>query len=175
MLARRLTGLSMSRISIYLATGLILLLVSGLVSAERIFKWVDEHGQVRYGDRPPEQADNLESIDVAPGPTADQKRQAQELLQQNIEQSEKYKSERERKAAELQRQQKVQPGEPVSSKEDEADDEDRNTVIYRCRDGSFSTNCYRPPVVKPKPPLIKPKPVHPIEAPARPATLPSRQ
>ncbi len=44
----------------------IMLLLTPLLAGAQIYRWVDAQGQVHYGDRPPRDAGNLESVDLGP-------------------------------------------------------------------------------------------------------------
>lgn len=71
-----------------LVGGLVLLFMAdATVQAQDIYKWVDEHGQVHYGDAPG--GDGAQSVTVRSAPPADpelsQRREQQDRLLQSIE------------------------------------------------------------------------------------------
>jgi Domain of unknown function (DUF4124) len=63
---------------------LCLMLVTGLSDAG-VYKWVDEQGQVHYGERPPAQS-GAQEIKLPPAPTPKEVEQSQEGLQQLLQQ-----------------------------------------------------------------------------------------
>ena len=51
-----------------LLAGLVCAVVFAPASADEIYRWVDEHGRVHFGDQPPESA---ERVELAPAPAGD--------------------------------------------------------------------------------------------------------
>lgn len=62
---------------------LILLLIPGLVIAETIYKSVDKNGNVHYSNIPPENTENATSIELAPPPSQEAIRAAQQRHERN--------------------------------------------------------------------------------------------
>lgn len=57
-----------------------LMLITSSVHADRIYKWRDDTGRVIYSDKPnPAMSEPVEVIPIAPGPTEQQTKEAQEL------------------------------------------------------------------------------------------------
>mgnify|MGYP001546690587 FL=1 len=54
-----------------------LLAVSGSLTAQQVYRSVDEQGNVSYSGEPPANAQAVETISVDPGPSADQRREAE--------------------------------------------------------------------------------------------------
>jgi Domain of unknown function (DUF4124) len=66
-----------------------------MITAAQVYKWVDEEGEVHFGDRPPENT-NPEELVVPEGPSSEEIEAAQEELRRTIE----LQKEREKVAAE---------------------------------------------------------------------------
>jgi hypothetical protein len=80
---------------------LIALLVALLFAIGAVYKWVDKEGKVHYSDKPPP-GQTAEAVTVAPGPTAEQQRQAQARLQALQESSQRETATRETERAQQQ-------------------------------------------------------------------------
>lgn len=77
----------MRKTTIYLAIAF--LVASGLVSAQQVYRSVDEQGNVTYSQEPPEDAREVEPVDIRPGPTKAEQREAQERMRRMGKASEK--------------------------------------------------------------------------------------
>jgi len=60
-----------------------LILLPGIAVAE-VYQWVDEDGNVHFGDSPPDNAD-AQTVDLPPGPSDQQVEQAQQRLQDALD------------------------------------------------------------------------------------------
>ena len=74
---------------------LCLSLASTSLFSQEAYKWVDEQGKVHYGDKPPQNASNPVPVAIKPGPTQDQKQEAEEIQQKRVESAEAYETTRE--------------------------------------------------------------------------------
>lgn len=139
-------------------------MISTLPSAQEIYKWTDEDGQVKYGDTPPGEASNLAPVTISPGPSDAQKQQAEAIKQTQRQTADEYKARRAERAAKAAK--KVSEQQPTVEVTQEKNP--NNIILQPCGKRGFQPN--RPCKE------TKPRPVHPI-APARPAkpvTLPAR-
>jgi hypothetical protein len=83
---------------------LIALLVALLFVAGAVYKWVDDQGNVHYSDKPPPGRES-QLVTLTPGPTAEQKAQAEQRLQSIRESAQREASAHEaERAHELQQQ-----------------------------------------------------------------------
>lgn len=78
---------------------LLFLLMTVIGASAGVYRWVDENGQVQYGDRPPPEAANSDEVVIRnQGPTSDpaapvDRKQARERLLQQYESERKEKKE----------------------------------------------------------------------------------
>jgi len=63
----------------------LLVAASGLVAEGTVYRWVDAEGNVTYSSQAPPGAEDLREIEIPPGPTEEQRKQAEERLQRNLE------------------------------------------------------------------------------------------
>lgn len=66
-----------------LSAMLVLALASAMASAE-VYKWVDAHGNVHYGDRPPVTGTESRSITLPPVPTKDADHESRSLKRHRL-------------------------------------------------------------------------------------------
>jgi len=87
---------------------LVLTLASAIASAE-VYKWLDDQGNVHYGDRPPDTGSDPQSLTLPPAPTRDADRAERSLLQRRLleaidaERAERAQAEAEAAAAKRER------------------------------------------------------------------------
>ena len=65
----------------------VILLLTGVVASGAVYRWVDETGQVHFGDSPPPESD-VQSVPVPEGPTEEEVQRAGQQMQEKME---KYK------------------------------------------------------------------------------------
>ncbi len=104
----------LSRLSLSMPLLCSLLLLGGSLAHADVYKWVDEHGRVHYGDRPASKqtADRIEintdsdaTVETDPGSDAERKLKQQRLLQLFAEKREqKKKAEIDKKNEKITRQ-----------------------------------------------------------------------
>jgi|GEM_PF-3548172 len=68
---------------------LLLLLICSVTVAE-IYKWVDESGKVHYGDAPPPEEADTQSVEIPEGPSQEEVERAKQEAQERKEQYEKF-------------------------------------------------------------------------------------
>ncbi|MCP4996259.1 MAG: DUF4124 domain-containing protein [Gammaproteobacteria bacterium] len=73
---------------------MLLLIVSTIATAEKVYKSVDESGNVTYSSSPPENAVNSKSVTIPPGPTDEQKSEAGKRAESTAEQAEAMRQDR---------------------------------------------------------------------------------
>jgi len=71
----------MSRITHPVCAGCLLLLLSGTVAAEQIYRSVDADGNVTFSGSPPANAAAVEEVSVRPGPSPEAQREARERIE----------------------------------------------------------------------------------------------
>ena len=132
-------------------------------TAQQVYRSVDAQGNVIYSDAPPADAAQTHTIELPPGPTEEQVKQAQQRTKALKESADKLASEREARekiAADKRREEQ--------ERQRAAEQEVRLTrleAMERNRD-YWDYGAYYP--VYPRPPLI----VHPIEPPGHAKPLP---
>lgn len=62
----------------------LLILLIAVFTAAQVYKWVDDDGQVHFGDRPPEEQ-TIEEIELPQGPSAQETEQAKEEFRKTLE------------------------------------------------------------------------------------------
>jgi len=85
---------------------LALLMAHGTGNAQKVYRSVDPQGNVIYSDDPPANAAQVQTVDLPPGPTEEQVKQAQELTREIKASADKLageRMEREKIAAEKRR------------------------------------------------------------------------
>ncbi len=102
----------------YLVGGLMLLFAAGAtVQAQDIYKWVDEHGQVHYGDAPG--GDGARAVTVRPAPPADpelsQRREQQDKLLQSFD---AQRAQEEKQAVEAEQKEKIRQQRCIQARTD---------------------------------------------------------
>jgi hypothetical protein len=152
---------------------LCLSLASPSLFSQEAYKWVDEQGNVHYGDKPPENVSNPVPVAIEPGPSQEKIQEAEEIKEKRIENAETYEANREvreaEKAERLANEQKVNETKQVQntdSQEENADDshvvDDHDEVVVGPCDDSRSRNT---PCIKRQPINKLPHPVQPIANP----------
>ena len=131
--------------------------VSGLVTAAEVYKSVDEAGNVTYSAEPPEDSVKVENVKVAPGPSEESIKKAQES-------HEKTKQ----TANAIAKENKELDAKRAAAEAEEAkNQETTETEVYRHQN-----------TIRNHPGVIPPRPVQPIAPPPvqhpRPVQLPSR-
>ncbi|MEA5444929.1 DUF4124 domain-containing protein [Gammaproteobacteria bacterium AB-CW1] len=58
------------RILLLLMTLLLTALIAGSLSAQQVYRWVDEDGNVHFSDTPPDDEDEAERVQIRSGPSA---------------------------------------------------------------------------------------------------------
>lgn len=126
-------------------------------NAQKVYRSVDPAGNVIYSDDPPADAAQIQTVDLPPGPTEEQVKQAQDLTNEIKDSADKMASarmEREKIAAEKRRQQEER---------ERAAEQDariaRLEAMQRNRD-YWDYGVYTP-YHRPYPPIIE----HPIDRP----------
>lgn len=172
-------------------SGLLLLpaLLAMPVIAE-VFQWTDESGQVHFGDRAPDSADNLQAVELPPGPTDEQVEQAKAIQQQREQFADDLTAERQKREAERQKLIEEERARQAAQQKNTEPPEEKvvekkvYVPVYPCnRPGSAFRPCtqpphYRPPYDKPphheRPPHHRPLPPagHPVQPENLPATRP---
>ena len=76
MILHRLEGLGAARTGLVCAT--LLLLTNGAATADQVYKSIDESGHVSYSSSPPANAVESKPVDISPGPSAEQQREAEQ-------------------------------------------------------------------------------------------------
>ena len=147
------------------------------LSAQQVHRWVDAEGIVHYSEEAPGHARNVKSIDLYPGPSAEQIEQAEGVAEQNRQMAEQFTQERlqreakqqaELEAARAKAQQQAQK--PIDNKQAQVDSQNDSTVIIvNCPNGLVHNGkCIQ---AKPDLPLKRPKPENPVWKPVTPAEL----
>ena len=115
-----------------------LLFLGGIANAQ-VYKWVDEKGGVHYGSCPPPEC-KPEKIEIVPGPSGEQRRQAQESLERLIEEQKErnhvLEQERERRQAQKAREEE-EFGRCLEARKQLAVLEELQLPAYRDEQGKF--------------------------------------
>ena len=136
--------------------------VSGLVTAAEVYKSVDEAGNVTYSSEPPEDSVKVDNVEVAPGPSEESVKKAQEAHEKTKQTANAI--DKENKELEAKRAHERKEAEAEEAKKHEVTE----TEVYRHQ----NTIGGHPIIVPPRPvPPIAPPP--PVQRP-RPVQLPSR-
>lgn len=154
----------------YLVTPVLVFLSMGAVYAQSLYKSVNDQGEVTFSDSPPDNAAEIEKIEVQPGPTEAQRREGAERAKQieslandlgeSNTQREQQRIEARQQAQQQAQENKVQP-------------------IGEYNDGRGYPNrpIYPPvarPPVRPELPILPEVPGRPVQLPAGPALGPGR-
>ncbi len=139
-----------------------------------VFQWTDDSGQVHFGDRAPNSVDNLQAVELPPGPTEEQVEHAKTIQQDRDKFAEDLTAERKKREAEKQklleeeRARQAEQQKTTEPPEEKIVEKKVYVPVYPCnRPGSAFRPCtqpphYRPPYGKPphqdKPPHHRPKP-----------------
>jgi TolA-binding protein len=107
------------------SAALTLLLLSGGVCSQSVYKSVDESGNVIFSDTPPERAVITQSVEVPPGPSEESIEQAREEVEEISKRADeleerRLQKEQARRADERERQQQTRTEPPAQSGEDDA-------------------------------------------------------
>ena len=150
----------------YLLTSILVYLSVGAVYAGSLYKSVNDQGEVTFSDSPPESAEEIETIEIQPGPTEAQRRESAERARQieslanDLGES---NTQRERQRIEAQQQAKENEVQPVTEYND--GHAYPNRPIY--------PPVIRPPV-HPELPILPGSPGRPVQLPAGPVLGPGR-
>ena len=69
----------------WLVMGFALVAASGLAAQQTVYRWVDAEGNITYSSQAPAQAEDLQEIEIPPGPTEAQRKAAEERLERSLE------------------------------------------------------------------------------------------
>ena len=137
-----------------------LLLASSTINAETIYKSIDENGKVTYSTTPPKNATQSKSIDIAPPPSGEAIKAAQQRHERSKEAADILDENRKKRDAiiaeenRLKREQKIQLQLQRQAEKNNENENDAYPYVPRRRPGGIL-----PPVHKP---------VHrPVQLPAR--------
>ena len=93
---------------------LLLLLLPGLLAAEGLYRWQDEHGRVHFGDKPPHDQGAAEEIQLREQPLLGQDHEVQQRMERlqrlrNAEQEREQQEAERQTEADRQRREKLAP------------------------------------------------------------------
>ena len=129
------------------------------LNAETIYKSVDENGKVTYSATPPEESETATKVDIAPPPSEERIKAAQQRHERNMETADvldENRKKRDELTAEENRLKREQQKQLQLQKQAEKNNENDNYDGYP----------YYPPRYRPRPPG-KPIIVPPVNLPAR--------
>ncbi len=103
----------MYKAALYAVVLMTALVVSATDASDNIYRWVDEQGNVHFGDKPPEKA-SAEVVDIQPGPAISSQSRAESISTPTVEQPSRAQQQRDERATrrkeDAERQQAVEAG-----------------------------------------------------------------
>jgi len=141
----------------------LIILQSGLVAADQVYKSVDEAGNVTYSSTPPEDSVEVDNVELAPGPSEESVKKAQEShekTKQTANAIDKQNKELDAKRAEERK---------AAEAEEAKNQEITETEVYR-----HQNTIGRHPIILPPNPVNPVAPPPPPTSHPRPVQLPSR-
>jgi len=103
----------MYKAALYAVVLMTALVIPATHASDNIYRWVDEQGNVHFGDKPPEKA-SAEVVDIQPSPTKSSQSGAEPISTPAVEQPSRAQQQRDERATrrkeDAERQQAVEAG-----------------------------------------------------------------
>jgi hypothetical protein len=153
------------------------MLLSSAIFAENIYKSVDENGRVTYSSTPPENSQDVTTVDIPPPPSQEQVEAAQQRHERNLKAAELFDANRKTRNEITAEENRLKLKKQKQSQNETKQEEPEHTTVYPYYRPRYP-GMIAPPVAGPprrpitRPPYIRPPdghhPInnHPVDKPA---------
>jgi len=172
----------------YIRTLTLFMMLSSAIFAENIYKSVDANGRVTYSSTPPENSQDVTTVDILPPPSQEQIEEAQQRHERNLKAAELFDANRKTRGEITAEENRIKREKQKQSEKKTQQEEPERTTVYPY--WPRYPGMIAPPVTQPphrpitRPPYMQPPydhhPIHdrPLDKPPateRPSQLPLLQ